>query len=106
MTQQEIKSMSDIELKDKIKSLRSEYERMVFEHAISPIAQSHLIRQTRRLIARLQTEVSARNKAIIVSKVKSGQLTLENHTEEGQKGLLVNIKLSKVRKFIKQQIEK
>jgi large subunit ribosomal protein L29 len=103
MTAQEIKGMSDIELKDKIKATKDEYQKLRFDHAISPISQTHTIREMRRLIARLQTEVSLRNKAIITGKVQSGTLDLTNHQHEGQKDLLTIIKLAKVRKFIKQQ---
>ncbi len=103
MKTEEIKALSNVELKDKIKSTQSEYEKLRFDHSISPISNPHTIREMRRLIARLQTETSLRNKQIIVDKVHSGTLSLENHEQEGQKGLIFNIKLRKVRKFIKQQ---
>jgi large subunit ribosomal protein L29 len=63
MKNSEIKALTVEQLKQ---SLTEEQERLLklkFAHAVSPIENPMRIRNTRRLIARLMTELSAKNKA-------------------------------------------
>jgi large subunit ribosomal protein L29 len=58
----EIKNLSLEALKSKIDTEANELIKMKFAHSVSPIENSIRIRNKRRLIARLKTNLSARNK--------------------------------------------
>lgn len=60
MTNQEIKSLSDKELQEAIAEKRLELTRMRMNNVISPIENPKLIEATRRMIARMLTEVNRR----------------------------------------------
>ncbi len=60
MKNTDIKSLSADELKDKIAGEEESLQKMKFAHAISPIENPMKIRHTRKLIARLKTELSAK----------------------------------------------
>lgn len=60
----DIKTLTDEELSEKIVSEKDSLEKLKFAHAISQIENPMTIRASRKTIARLQTELSARkNKA-------------------------------------------
>mgnify|MGYP000858169208 FL=1 len=54
---QEIRSMSEQDIKSKIAETDLRLKRMAFSHAITPIENPMSIRSTRREIAQLQTEL-------------------------------------------------
>ncbi|MBK7690419.1 MAG: 50S ribosomal protein L29 [Bacteroidetes bacterium] len=54
---QEIRSMSEQDIKSKIAETDLRLKRMAFSHAITPIENPMAIRSTRREIAQLQTEL-------------------------------------------------
>lgn len=60
MKNAEIKALSQEELEQQIKLEKESLQRTKFAHAISNIESPIKIRATRRLIARLQTELRAR----------------------------------------------
>lgn len=60
MKKEEIKSLSKEELQEKIGQEQESLQKTKFAHAISPIENPMKIRSTRRLIARLQTELRAK----------------------------------------------
>jgi large subunit ribosomal protein L29 len=60
MKQSEIKGLSLDELKNKLAVEKENYNRLKFAHAITPIENPMKIRETRRLIARMETEVRAK----------------------------------------------
>lgn len=62
MKNNEIKALSDDELKQQIAQEREALDRLKFAHAISPIENPMRLRTSRKLIARLNTELSARQK--------------------------------------------
>ena len=63
MKNSEIKALSTEELVQKITSEKEAYQKMKFAHAISPIENPMKIKETRKLIARLQTELKAKELA-------------------------------------------
>ncbi|MFN3402928.1 MAG: 50S ribosomal protein L29 [Cytophagaceae bacterium] len=63
MKNSDIKSLSVEELKDKIASEQEALSKLKFAHAISPIENPSKIRQTKKSIARLKTELSAKTNA-------------------------------------------
>jgi len=63
MKNSEIRALSLEELKQKLTSEKEAYNKLKFAHAISPIENPMKIRETRKLIARLQTELSAKELA-------------------------------------------
>jgi large subunit ribosomal protein L29 len=63
MKNKDITSLSTSELVAKVKEEQVGYEKLKFNHAISPIENPLKIRSTRRMVARLNTELSKRNKA-------------------------------------------
>ncbi|WAC11643.1 50S ribosomal protein L29 [Dyadobacter pollutisoli] len=60
MTSKEIKDLSQDQLKEQIAQERERLLRLKFAHAISPIENPLRIRASRKEIARLLTELSAK----------------------------------------------
>ena len=61
MKQTEIKALSIAELNEKIAVEQESIQKLQFAHAISPIENPMKIRHTRKLIARLKTELTAKS---------------------------------------------
>ncbi|MCF0053117.1 50S ribosomal protein L29 [Dyadobacter sp. LJ53] len=61
MTSQEIKDLSQDQLKEHIAQERERLLRLKFAHAISPIENPLRIRTSRKEIAKLLTELSAKS---------------------------------------------
>lgn len=61
MKNSEIKELSLEEIKERLKSEEEALLRLKFAHAISPIENPMKIRQSRKLIARLKTNLSAKS---------------------------------------------
>lgn len=60
MKQAEISNLSVEELRDRLTAERSSARNMRFAHAISPLENPMRIRQSRKTIARLMTEINKR----------------------------------------------
>ena len=65
MKNSEIAALSVDELKSKAAELSATMEKMVLNHAITPLENPQTLRHTRRTIARVKTEL---NKKLTVSK--------------------------------------
>ncbi|NNF01124.1 MAG: 50S ribosomal protein L29 [Bacteroidia bacterium] len=65
-----VKELTTEEVRDKIKEERENYTRLKLNHAVSPIENPMKIRDSRRLIARLETELKERMR-IEAEKVKA-----------------------------------
>lgn len=63
MKNSEIKALTLEELKDKIASEQESLRKLKFAHAVSPVENPMQIRHTRRLIARLKTQLTVSSKA-------------------------------------------
>ncbi|MEM6842825.1 MAG: 50S ribosomal protein L29 [Bacteroidota bacterium] len=63
MKNEEIKSMSEGELMEALKSEQENLTRLRFAHAISPIENPTKIKASRRTIARIKTEIRAKELA-------------------------------------------
>ncbi|MBL6446505.1 50S ribosomal protein L29 [Fulvivirga sp. 29W222] len=63
MKNSEIKALGIEELKQKLAGEQEAYRKMRFAHEISPIENPMKIRETRKLIARLKTEIRAKELA-------------------------------------------
>ncbi|MEP2771736.1 MAG: 50S ribosomal protein L29 [Fulvivirga sp.] len=63
MKNSEIVALSLEELKQKLASEQEAFRKMKFAHEISPIENPMKIKETRKLIARLQTELRAKELA-------------------------------------------
>ena len=63
MKNSEIVALSLDELKQKLASEQEAYQKMKFAHEISPVENPMKIRETRKLIARLKTELRAKELA-------------------------------------------
>jgi large subunit ribosomal protein L29 len=61
MKNSEIKALSVAELNEKITSEREGLRKLQFAHKVSSIENPMRINQTRKLIARLNTELTAKN---------------------------------------------
>ena len=61
MTSKEIKDLSQDQLKEQVAQERERLLRLKFAHAISPIENPLRIRASRKEVARLLTELSAKN---------------------------------------------
>jgi large subunit ribosomal protein L29 len=62
MKNAEIQKLSVEELKEKIKGEKESLQKMKFAHAISPIENPMKIREAKKLIARLKTELGAKER--------------------------------------------
>jgi len=60
MKQEEIKDLSLMELKDKVKEMTQLQSRLVFNHGVSASESPIGIRHNRRAIARINTEIRMR----------------------------------------------
>jgi large subunit ribosomal protein L29 len=60
MKSNDIKALSLIELKEKIGSEKEALRKMKFAHQVSAIENPMKMKETRKLIARLKTELSAK----------------------------------------------
>lgn len=58
MKNSEIKAMTLEELSNKIAVEQENYSKLKFAHAVTPIENPMKIRESRRLVARLKTELS------------------------------------------------
>ena len=63
MKQDIVKELTTDEIRDRIIEERGIYTKMKMSHAVSPIENPLKIRSTRRLIARLETEIKKRTTA-------------------------------------------
>ena len=60
MKNSEIKALNNDELKQKLTSEQEAYRKLKFAHAVSPIENPMKIRTARKTIAKLNTELRAR----------------------------------------------
>ena len=60
MKNSDIKALSSEELKERLNTERSNMQNLLFAHAISPLENPMKIRETKRTIARLNTEIRSR----------------------------------------------
>lgn len=60
MKQTEVKELSNSELQEKLENMLATLSSLNMQHAVSPLENPMKIRQTRRTIARLQTELRKR----------------------------------------------
>jgi large subunit ribosomal protein L29 len=60
MKNSEIKALSAEDLQEKLSTEKANLQNLRFAHAISPLENPMKIRETKRLIARLSTEVRRR----------------------------------------------
>ena len=58
----EIKTLNLDELRERLKAERDNLQKLKFAHAISPIENPMKIRETRRLIARLKTQLNIKER--------------------------------------------
>ena len=58
MKKQEIKALSVDQLHDQISAEKQQLQKLTFAHAVSPIENPMRIRESRKLIARLYTELT------------------------------------------------
>ena len=60
MKQKEITTLSETELREKLAEERGQLVKLKLNHTVSPIENPLKIRSTRRVIARIQTELNKR----------------------------------------------
>ena len=60
MKNAEIKALSGAELRDKIATEKETLQKLKFAHAVTPIENPMKVRESRKLIARLSTELRAK----------------------------------------------
>jgi len=60
INKEDIKELSTVELKQRVEEEKMRYTKMKFNHAVSPLEDHNVIKWARRDIARLQTEIRAR----------------------------------------------
>lgn len=57
---EEVKNLSNEELVKQVADIKVRLQRLRFNHAISPLENPNVLGETRKLIARLKTELSKR----------------------------------------------
>ena len=60
MKQSEIRELSDNEILERIETEKLSLNKLKFSHAVSPLDNPNQIRETRKTIARLKTELRKR----------------------------------------------
>lgn len=63
MTYEDIKQMNNKELHSTLREERKQLQKLKFNHAVSPIENPTKIRASRKLIARMMTEINVRMQA-------------------------------------------
>ncbi len=63
MKNSEIKALSHEELQSKLEVERDSYQKLKFAHAITPVENPMRIKEARKLVARLRTEIRAKELA-------------------------------------------
>lgn len=63
MKQKDIEALSIQELKDKLHEEKGSLEKMHLNHKVSPVENPMKLRHARKLVARLSTELTKKNKA-------------------------------------------
>ena len=63
MKYSEIKALSTEELVSKISAEKETLRKLKFAHSVSPLENPMQIRQARKVVAKLETELSAKKKA-------------------------------------------
>jgi large subunit ribosomal protein L29 len=63
MKNKDIMALSDVELTDKVKEEKAALSKLKLNHNVSPIENPMKIRDSRKMIARLQTEITKRKNA-------------------------------------------
>jgi len=61
MKQVDIKALSTEDVRTKLEATQTELRKMRFAHAVSPISKPTVIRDLRRTVARLHTELATRS---------------------------------------------
>ena len=62
----EIKELSTDDINQRVQEEKKALAKMKFNHSISPVEDTSLFKKTRKTIARLLTELTARNKQATV----------------------------------------
>lgn len=65
MKNSEIRALSIDELKNKLEAEVENYSRLKFAHSLTPIENPLKIRETRRLIARINTEIRVKEQQAV-----------------------------------------
>lgn len=60
MKNSELRGLSLDELQNKLAAEKENYSKLKFAHSITPIENPMKIRETRKLVARIQTEIRAK----------------------------------------------
>ena len=63
MENKDIIALSDVELTDRVKEEKAAISKLKLNHNVSPIENPMKIRESRKTIARLQTEITKRKNA-------------------------------------------
>ena len=61
MKNADIQNLTDKELQEKVQLEKSNYQKLKFAHTISPLENPSQLKEQRKLVARLSTEISKRN---------------------------------------------
>ncbi|MBO0932237.1 50S ribosomal protein L29 [Fibrella aquatilis] len=61
MKNQEIRALSAEQLQEQLKAEKQQLQKLTFAHAVSPIENPMRIRESRKLIARLYTALTAKS---------------------------------------------
>ena len=56
----ELKEMSDADLKDELKQISVQYQKLTFDHTIKGLDNPVVLKNTKRDVARIQTEIRRR----------------------------------------------
>lgn len=63
MKKEAINELSTADLMERIEDIRTSYVKMKLQHAVSPLDNPNKLRETRKEIARMLTELTKRQKA-------------------------------------------
>lgn len=60
MKQEDIKNLSDDDLQENLAGEKAQLDRLLMNHAVSPLENPKQIKESRRTLARLKTEIRKR----------------------------------------------
>jgi large subunit ribosomal protein L29 len=103
MKNEEIKQLSNEQIKEAIASNEDKLLKLRFAHAITPLQNPMQIKATRKEIARLHTELHARTLSIVSEKIQAGEITRYSAREflsKQNNALPTPLNLDKIKRLI------
>lgn len=79
----ELKEMSDADLKDELKQINVQYQKLSFDHTIKGLDNPIILKNTKRDVARVQTEIRRREVEAMTPEQLAGRSKIRQRRKNG-----------------------